>query len=274
MTDRTTAVGSWLLVPALLIAGAPARGQSDDAAALAALAGRYVEEYQNQFATILCEERQSQRIVKKGGTIGRRRELVAEMAMVSFGPQTLLFRDVISVDGKPVRNREERLRKLFLEPPRDSLSRASSITRESGRYNLGVTAILDGMMLPLRILSKAEAGRFRFTLTEQGLGFEETRSPTIFKVGLPNSLHDLPLHGWLTIEAGTGRLRAATLTASDNRRDWRIEVRYDEHPELKMLVPAALQQRYEWKGNLNRDVLEASSTYGQFRRFEVSATIK
>ena len=39
-------------------------------------------------------------------------------------------------------------------------------------------------------------------------------------------------------------------------------------PELKLLVPAAMQQRYQWKGNLNRDVLEVSSTYGQFRRFD------
>jgi hypothetical protein len=261
-----------LLTLGLFAAAVPLRAQGD-AAALTALAGRYVEDYQQQLSTILCEERQSQRIIKKDGTIGRRRELVAEMALVRSGTQTLLFRDVISVDGEPVRNREERLRRLFLEPARDSLAKASLINRESGRYNLGVTAILDGLMLPLKILSPAEAGRFRFNLTEQGLGFDE-QSPTMIKAGLPTSMHDLPLHGWLTVEAGTGRLRAATLTASDNRRDWRIDVRYDEHADLKMLVPSAMQQRYQFNAKLTGQVLEVSSTYSNFRRFEVAAKVR
>src|SRR3954465_5039473 len=47
------------------------------------------------------------------------------------------FRDVYEVDGKPVRDRAERLTKLFLEPSRSVKKQAEDIAAESARYNIG-----------------------------------------------------------------------------------------------------------------------------------------
>ena len=47
------------------------------------------------------------------------------------------FRDVISVDGKPVGDRDARLEQLFLKPGAEARQNAKRVTDERARYNLG-----------------------------------------------------------------------------------------------------------------------------------------
>ena len=47
------------------------------------------------------------------------------------------FRDVFEVDGERVRDRSERLVKLFMNPSAAAKNRAAEIMRESARYNIG-----------------------------------------------------------------------------------------------------------------------------------------
>lgn len=49
----------------------------------------------------------------------------------------LPFRDVFEVDGRRLRDRDDRLVRLLLHPSRSSTERAQRIMAESTRYNLG-----------------------------------------------------------------------------------------------------------------------------------------
>ena len=58
-------------------------------------------------------------------------EMVSDVLIVQV-PGTaewVPFRDVFTIDGKPVRDREERLTKLFLEPTESTVARARSHAR-------------------------------------------------------------------------------------------------------------------------------------------------
>jgi hypothetical protein len=97
-------------VPVALTLCGGARGHAQDAVPdLVSRASRYVDEYERQLSAVVCEERQKQRVVKSDGTTGKMRELVSDLLMVRAGDFTQTFRDVIAVDAKPVRNRQERL---------------------------------------------------------------------------------------------------------------------------------------------------------------------
>src|SRR5262249_50666248 len=47
------------------------------------------------------------------------------------------FRDVFEVDGRGLRDRNDRLAKLFLQPSKSTAEQAEKIVRETPRYNIG-----------------------------------------------------------------------------------------------------------------------------------------
>jgi len=71
---------------------------------------------------------------------------------------------VFDVDGKPVRDRSERLAKLFLTPTSSSAEQAQMIVGESTRYNIGnLQRTVNVPVLPLVFLDPKQRPRFKFT---------------------------------------------------------------------------------------------------------------
>ena len=69
-----------------LATGTTIRGQdADRVAALVAQAGRHVQEYRRQFSAVVCEERQTQIILRFDGTTRKRRDLVSDFLHVTVG---------------------------------------------------------------------------------------------------------------------------------------------------------------------------------------------
>jgi len=235
---------------------------------LVSRAGRYVEEYERQLSAVVCEERQTQRVVKSDGTTGKRRELVSDLLMIRTGDSTQTFRDVIAVDSKPVRSRQERLRKLFLGTPRGREKQARAIAEESARYNIGFNRGMDTLMLPLAILHAKSATGFRFARAPDGLTFDEFQSPSMVGYVRRGTRLDMPLHGGLTIESSTGRLSEARLVAENPRFVVTLDVRYAEDSASGLLVP--IESREDYRTPDEKDRLEVSSTYSNFRRFQVT----
>ncbi len=96
---------------------------------LAAGAIKYVADYERDFSALVGELHETQRVIAPDGKVKKQRALVADILLVKTGIDTQSFRDVISVDGKPVRNRDERLRKLFIDgqsPPKASVTTSAS----------------------------------------------------------------------------------------------------------------------------------------------------
>src|SRR5207342_1428082 len=122
-------------------------------------------------------------------------------------------RDVISVDGKPVRNRDERLRKLFLEGKKNAVEQAQAIAKESGRYNLGINRVGVSPLLPITLLDPHVVANFTFALAGSTLTFEEHKSPTYLSFSRNGRRGDLPARGSMVIAVQTGWIVSATLTA-------------------------------------------------------------
>ena len=196
-----------VLAALTLCAGARSHAQDAGVPELVSRASAYVEEYVRQLSAVVCEERQTQRVVKSDGTTRQKRELVSDLLMVktsdrgNYGLHTQMFRDVIAVDAKPIRNRQERLQKLFLGGPDGRLKQAQTISAESARHNIGFSRDVDILMLPLAILRTENATGFRFARTADGLTFDEFRSPSLEWSRLDNGpRRDMFLHGPLTID--------------------------------------------------------------------------
>lgn len=255
----------------LTVANIAAEGQDDAAvAALVEKAGQYVQAYRQQFSALVCEEHQIQQVIKGDGTVRQRRELRSDVLLVKVGERTMTFRDTIDVDGKPVRNREERLQKLFLSGTRNPMRQAQAVAEESARHNIGFRRGLDGLMVPLTILSPRWASGFRFSPAGQGLTFQETRSPSLLRLNQSGTEKDMFLHGSFTLDAASGRVLAASLTADNPEFELTIDVSYREESAVAMLVPVDMTEHYRRAGKPKEDRLEVSSSYSAFRRFQVT----
>ena len=98
-------------------------------------AAQHVAVFEREVSKIVADEDYTQRfIVEPSAELRRLRSDVLTIRDEAEG--WIEFRDVYEIDGRPVRDRTERLAKLFLEPLPDSRSQAKRITEESARFNL------------------------------------------------------------------------------------------------------------------------------------------
>jgi hypothetical protein len=262
-----------LLAVVAALPGSAAQAPAVSVEALVARAGRYVEDYEKAFSALVCEERQTQRLVRPDGSTEKQRDLVSDFLLVKAGsaePQA--FRDVLEVDGRPVRGREERLRKLFLDNSRTAAKQAEAISKESSRYNIGVSRTPNSPLVPLEVLHPRSAPRFHFRRTPDGAAFEEFRSPSLVRQRTLTGTRDVFCHGSCAIDPETGRVLGVTLSAggASTRYEMQFDVRYDEEPTLRMLVPVEYREAL-WRPAKPKDSrLVVVSTYSNFRRFQVT----
>jgi hypothetical protein len=247
---------------------------------LVARAGEYVASFVSRFSSVVAEEDYTQRLILER----RSRQLRSDFLIVQIpgGTDWLSFRDVFEVDGKPVRDRDERLVKLFLEPPSDSLlRRASEISGASAQFNFPGIGGLNDPLMALAIVQDMYRARFRWTLvrndktvgpTVWSVRYEERVRPTILK---GNGNRDQPINGQIWIDEPTGRImktelrmdRGGSVVGSGvvvgNRSDVTVTFQYDER--FGIAVPAEMRENHFFGTN---DV-SATAKYGRFRRFDV-----
>ena len=127
----------------------------------------------------------------------RHRELKADFLIVKSSSEVWMpFRDVFEVDHIPIRDRDERLAKLFLSDKAgsDADARAKAIADESARYNLGaVQRTINNPVFALFFLQPEIRQHFKFTpgKPDRKMGedirvvdYIEEMRPTVI-VGLP-----------------------------------------------------------------------------------------
>ena len=259
--------------PAAEIAG---QAPNPDTSAAVELASKYVERYLKDLSAVVCEERQVQTMIKPDGRVSKTRTLVSDLMFVKVGESWLpqVFRDVISVDGKEVRDRSDRLRKLFVDHPKTAMAQAQAIARESGRYNLGSDRAGNSPLLPLLMLDPHISSRFRFALDKDTLSFTEPQRPTFLSFAQNGRRGDLPARGSLLLDLAKGTIVAGTLTAEDAQApvSTTFSVKYQEDPAMKVLMPTEMTERYWLPAKPKDDRLEAKMTYSAFRRFQVTTT--
>jgi len=191
----------------------------------------------------------------------------------------LPFRDVYEVDARPVRDRTDRLTKLFLEPGPTSARQAAAITDESARYNIGVTRTVNHPLLGFNVLRASQQYRFHFGTPkaddEAGPGgwvidYREFVRPSIIH-GSRN--RDVLMRGRVWIQADTGQVLRTDVQADAPDLTASIVVRFRLDPTFGLAVPAEMHEDYRQPGGTR---VTGTATYGQFRQFavEVSDDVK
>ena len=225
-------------------------------------ASRYVDSFIQNFSNVVAEERYVQESVYPH----RRRELLSDFLLVT-APGSIgryQFRDVREVDGAAVRDRNDRLAKLFLDSPPDVLARAKDVARESERYNLANIGTLDQPLLAVGFLQSRYVNRFRYivgSVEKHGgadvryVAFEESTRPTIIRSS--GDHRDFPSHGYFLIDEATGRILRSELNLGQGVPPPSIVTSFRFDDELQMIVPVEMH-----------DPL-GIATYGRFRRFTV-----
>src|SRR5262245_20653647 len=151
------------------------RAQAPDLDTLLDKAGDYVADYEKNFVGVVAEEAYRQQVRIPGGgrdlrgfpadTTVQRRDLKSDVLLVRApgGDRWMQFRDVFEVDGKPVRDRDERLTKPFLQPSADARRQELDIAAASARYNIGgVSRTVNMPVLALAVLEAKNRPWFAF----------------------------------------------------------------------------------------------------------------
>jgi hypothetical protein len=284
-----------LLLPVLLTFAVAAtatvtNGQSRDTSSLDEMLDKvsdYVTSYTRDFVGVVAEETYRQdvrdhstRVDSRGFPVeGARqsRTLRSDMLLVRApaGDRWLQFRDVFEVDGKPVRDREERLAKLFLTPSASAERQVDDIKSASARYNIG--GVNRNINLPVLALSAFELSNrpwFTFELgrakgTQSELSFREERSDTLIR---GRDERGTPSYGKFVVERATGRVLSSELHADTVTLKAEIDVTYGAEAAVGgLFVPREMREKYESKDGTT---IEGRATYAKFRRYTVTVDEK
>ena len=297
MTGPTGCIAALTLATAIAAGGWPAHAQEPSLATVLERAGDYVASFQRQLSGVVAEETYIQDVREPPmGTVPRaplrsgpmHRELKSDLLLVKpeRADRWIQFRDVFEVDGHPVRDRSERLMKLFVEPTPSTASQADQIVSESARYNIGnVMRNINVPVFALLILDSEHRDHFKFARagngtpsiagdlkTDEGIWvirYEETGHGTMIATTMGR---DLPSRGRFWIDPATGRVLMSELVAEDTLVTGTVVVKYQPDVLADLLVPVAMRERYLERRNNAR--IDGAATYGKFRQFQVKVDEK
>ena len=285
-------------VLAAMLAVALLPAQEPAFAVVMARAADYVGRYRTQLRGLVAEEHYRQNLMSTApGRVGlnaRRgppregRELKSDLLLVKLadGDLWMQFRDVFEVDRKAVRDRDQRLVKLFVEANADAHAQAIQIQQESARYNLGpvmrtinvpimALQFLERNVQPVITFKRGKAGNVsRFEALADAdaiwmIEYREEQRDTMVKG--PNN-RDIPSRGRIWLDSRNGRVLQTELISEDTDLRADITVSYRHEPGVDLLVPGEMREIYVVRRSDLR--IDGRATYGKFRQFTVSTTEK
>jgi dUTPase len=274
----------------------PVSAQEPTLGPVLARAGAYIVAFQRELSGVVAEEQYVQDVrypLSTGNRFNLRalthRELKSDLLMVKpiGGDRWMQFRDVFDVDGKPVRDRNERLMQLFVSPSASSATQAQRILEESTRYNIGnLQRTVNLPVFALLILDPENQPRFVFKRADRAdpalgqrsarlpddlmvIEYQEVQKQTMIRT---TNGRDLPARGRFWIEPVSGRVIASELVAEDLMLKGTIDVDYQLEPTIGLLVPNTMRERYEIRRDGSR--VEGEASYSHFRQFQVKVDEK
>ena len=258
----------------------PLVGGADSLETVLRRAADYVAGYERDLPAIVAEEDYTQRFMVEPSV--EIRHLRSDLLTIRDETDGWIgFRDVYEVDGRPVRDRTDRLAKLFLEPHQDPRSQAKRIADESARFNLvrQVSRTINTPLLALQFMRGQNQGRSTFTQSGRRVSrgvdiriveFKERATPRIIR-----TVDNAAARGRFWIDAASGRITQTELFVNTGPRvrllTALIQVTYAEQPRLQMWLPISMSETYQGWG-----LIDGHATYSNFHKFSVATdtTIK
>ena len=264
------------IVLALALSTAFLHAQAEPA--LDAVLGRmhaYLKDYAKQLPAMIATERYQQRF--GSGMRKNQRLLMSDYGLIQVqgDSEWLGFREVLSVDGKPVTDSARRLAELLAKPSVQALQQARLIAEESARYNIGpVVRTINDPAIVLELLDGRHSPRMRFSHNGENtinsvrtwvIRYQELGNPTIIRT---RDRKDVPARGRAWVEPETGRILRAEATVEPGLGvTGTIDVTFEFDERMGFAVPSKMSERYA-----NRNLVTVSSgeaTYSNYRRFTV-----
>ena len=205
----------------------------------------------------------------------RQRTLRSDYALVRVEPGPWIgYRDTFEVDGRPVRDREDRLQRLLAT---GGVAQAARIAEENARFNLAgdlLTRNINVPTLTLELLHPRRRDRFsvRRSGTEEVEGrtawvleFRERDKPTI--VRQPDG-GDQASRLLAVVDPLTGTVMRTTLAWE--RVTGSIVVTYGSVPTIPVPVPLSMTERYTTRDGFT---IGGDALYAKYRRFQTSGRL-
>lgn len=272
-------------------------GQDRAVSPLLDKAAIYVSGFERQLAGVVAEETYLQ-------SAGVRRELKSDLLLVPVASYAryVQFRDVFEVDGRTVRDREDRLTRLFQDSSPSASAQLQAIAEESARYNIGAiqrTVNVPTLALVFLRAENQQAGTFTLTnrtkpeLTSLGpyeldvpktewadfsvvpagtrvLAFKEAKHDTLIRRSLNR---DAPSEERFWVEPATGSVLMTELTVDDGTVTAVIDVRYRPASSVGgAMMPSEMRERYTNNLRSSSPDILGRATYDHFRRFQVTTS--
>ena len=246
-----------LLVMAAMLAG-HVQGADSHLAELQRRTGDFVNGFVRALANVVAQENYQGRDDKK---------ITSDILLVRYpGSVTdlLLFRDVVSVNGTAIPDRQQHLLDMFQQDFVSAVGRANQITSDSAQYvppvvnPLYAIAFLQPTYQPRFKMDERDADQPQWPKHTKILTFTETQKPTILRSGMMRE-NDVPTRGNAWIEESSGRILQTELQIRHPDGVTTIKTVFAMDPRLQIVVPTSMQTTKP----------EARATYNNFRRFMI-----
>jgi hypothetical protein len=260
----------------LVLAATPLSAQSQTT--VMARAAAFVERYTRELPRLVATETMSQLIERRPGQAiqGEQRQSVSDLAWVVVGDvrETIGFRDVIEVDGRPVGAGSRRLVDLLHGPGGGTWADAREILNEGARYNLVPGS--RNFNLPTVVVYFLQADRqtrFRWKRRSPDsapvceIEFHERSRPTVIRTGDGRSVTS---RGRVWIDPTSGAVMRTTLELAFDHITYAIDTRLEYIASMGLVLPVGLDERYESPEGV---VVVGQATYSNYRRFQTDARL-
>ena len=252
---------------------------------------RYAMNYEQRFALLAAEEHYVQELQRppnpgsnltrsnpgggmQGGGAINQQIIKSDFLLVQLGGDGegfMPFRDAYEVKGRKLRERDDRLLKLFTSNDKGRFEKAAKFSDDSSKHNLGnVARTINIPLLAMMFLHPRVNERFEFTDGgEENIGgrilrktlYKEVARPTLIKTSRGR---DLALTGMLWIDPFNGTVMKTELNAADPIVRAQVIVTFRREDALDLWVPEKMEEYYKAYSGLD-DIL-ATATYTNVRR--------
>jgi hypothetical protein len=252
---------------------------------------RYTMNYEQRFALLAAEEHYVQELQRppnpgsnlsrsnpgggmQGGGAISQQSIKSDFLLVQLGGDGegwMPFRDAFEVKGRKLRERDDRLLKLFTSNDKGRFDKAAQFTNDSAKHNLGnVARTINIPMLAMMFLHPRVNERFEFVDGgEENIGgrivrkaiYKEVARPTLIKT---TRGRDLALTGFIWIDPLTGTVVKTEMNAADPVVRCQVIVTFRRDEGLDLWVPDRMEEYYKAYSGLD-DIL-ATATYTNVRR--------
>jgi len=258
-------------------------------------AATYLEAYAGRLSGLVMEESYVQdveqlnrfgyRMNTRGGAAHRKLKSDLLLVRPEGADAWMQFRDVFEVDGKALRDRNDRLEKLFLQPSKSTAAQAEKIVRESARYNIGeIERTINLPLLAMTVLDRRAQSNFQFRFADSsepsklpkssafserpGAVVVEFNEVTVRTMITTPQGKNLRSHGRFWFALPDAEVMMTELGVDDYTLSATIHVAYDRKPGLAAAVPVEMHELYLNRLN-NSTKVEGTATYSNYRQFDV-----